>query len=90
MKQIHILISGDVQGVFFRVSTRELADKLGIKGWVRNREDGKVEILAQGDDKKLDKLIDFSKKGPIGAIVNNIVVKEENIKEKFNSFEIMY
>ena len=58
MKRIHLIISGDVQGVFFRHNTNKVGNRLGLKGFVRNLPDGKVEVVAEGDEKKLRELIE--------------------------------
>jgi len=57
--RIHALISGLVQGVFFRSETRRIAKSLNIKGWVKNLPDGRVEVMAEGEKDKIDKLIEF-------------------------------
>ena len=87
MKSIRIIVSGRVQGVFFRQSTRELAMALQIKGWVRNLADGTVEIMATGDEKKLEQLIRWCHQGPPRAVVNNVLVSDAPL-ENFTSFEI--
>lgn len=80
MTQAHILISGSVQGVGFRYFIRSQAKKIGLKGWVKNLPDGRVEALVQGSEEKLDHLIKISKKGPVLAQVQNVqVVWEEPV-----------
>jgi len=73
---IHCLVSGRVQGVWYRASTREQAKKLGITGWVRNLPDGKVEVLAFGQREQLDKLLMWLKRGPELAKVTDVQIKE--------------
>ena len=68
----HLIVRGRVQGVFFRVSAQEVADSLNLQGWARNCSDGSVEILAQGDPKKLDKFIEWCRKGPASASVTQV------------------
>lgn len=68
----HFLVSGHVQGVFFRASTREKAIELGIKGWVRNTENGAVEIHAEGEGEILDALEQWLHEGPPAATVNTV------------------
>ncbi len=91
MKKIKIIVSGQVQGVSFRIYTRTEARKLGIYGYVRNLENGNVEILAIGGEKQINTLINWAKCGSPSAIVNNIdaLVVTENI-EQFKNFEIRY
>ncbi len=88
--QVHILVSGMVQGVFFRYSTVRRARELGLTGWVRNLTDGRVEILAQGEKKKLDQLVDWSRRGPAGARVSKIELFREKSKLTFSSFKISW
>jgi len=90
MKKVNIKIYGRVQGVFFRHNTKKVADKLSVRGWIRNQLDGSVEIIAEGDDKSVDGLINWCRKGPIGAKVENIEVKEVKYKKEFDSFSIVY
>lgn len=87
MKQAHIIISGRVQGVFFRDGTRRAARELGLKGFVRNIDEG-VEVVAQGDEKELNGLIKFCRKGPPAAEVSDVKVEYEEIKDKFAGFDI--
>lgn len=83
MKQFHVLVSGFVQGVGFRVFTVKKAKKLGITGWVRNLTDGRVEAVIQGEEEKLNELLEHIKKGSYFSEVKNVLVKEEKILEKF-------
>lgn len=88
MKQIHLTITGRVQGVFFRAFVKENAQKLGVNGWARNKNDGTVEVLMQGDAVKLKQLVDACKKGPDAASVETVQVDEQKIEEEFDEFEI--
>jgi acylphosphatase len=90
MKRVNIKIYGRVQGVFFRYNTKKVADKLGLKGCVENNPDSTVEVIAEGDDEALNKLINWCRKGPIGAKVENIEVKEETYKKEFKDFSVIY
>ncbi len=83
MKQIHLYISGFVQGVGFRVFVRRKAKKMGITGWVRNLKDGRVEAILQGEEEKLEALLEHVRKGSYFSQVKNVLVKEEEIVEKF-------
>ncbi len=76
MRTIKVIIHGIVQGVSFRSSTKKTAELLGLSGYAKNLSDGSVEVLAQGKDDKILKLIEFLKKGPIGAKVDKIEIKE--------------
>ncbi len=88
--RIHAFVSGRVQGVFFRATTKEMADKLGLKGWVRNLPDGRVEVVAEGSKEAIRTLIEFLKRGPPLAKVENIEIREEPYKGEFETFEIIY
>lgn len=88
MKNLYIKISGQVQDVGFRYSTIQLAKKLNLTGWVRNAEDGGVEILAQGEENNLQKLLDWAQDGPPNAQVKNIEFEWGEIKSRFDKFEI--
>jgi acylphosphatase len=88
MKNLHIHISGKVQGVFFRASTKATADCLGIKGWVKNVPDGRVEIEAEGDDFALDEFLTFCKHGPDDAVVEKVTIDEGQLKN-YRNFELL-
>ena len=88
MLRIHAFVSGMVQGVSFRSTTIKIAKSLGIKGWIKNLPDGRVEIIAEGEKDKIDALIEFLKKGPPAAKVDNVDVKIENHKGEFKDFSI--
>ena len=70
--RLHIVVSGQVQGVFFRAGTVNEAKKLGLLGWVRNNTDGSVEIVAEGARSQLEKLLEWCVHGPEGADVSDI------------------
>jgi acylphosphatase len=71
-----ITVSGKVQGVFYRQSTKEKAITLSITGNVMNKKNGDVEIIATGPKEKLDELVDWCRRGPPKAVVKNVIVKE--------------
>ncbi len=88
MKRIHLIISGDVQGTGFRSFIKREAIKLDVTGWVKNREDGIVEVEAEGDEEKLKELVDVCWKGPDVAWVENVHVEWSNFQSEFLDFEI--
>ena len=88
--RIHVFVSGRVQGVFFRSNTKRVADNLGIKGWVRNLPDGRVEVVAEGEKNRIDNLIKFLKKGPATARVDNVEIESQEYKGEFQDFSIRY
>lgn len=88
MMRVHIYVSGRVQGVFYRSNTLKRAKELGITGWVKNLEDGRVEIVAEGEEEKLKKLIEWCKIGPVMAKVRDLEVRIEPVTGEFKSFDI--
>jgi len=89
-KRIEIRVFGMVQGVFFRTTTRDVARKLRLKGTVRNMRDGSVEIIAEGSEERLNKLISFAKQGPPSAKVYDIQVKWEQVRGDFSYFKVIH
>jgi len=85
-----VIVSGRVQGVFFRSETQDEAIKQGVAGWVRNVPDGRVEALFEGEKDKVDALIEFCRRGPAGARVTNVEVTWEDYTGEFKSFSIRY
>lgn len=86
-KHYNIKIFGLVQGVFFRTTAKEHAEKLGIKGFARNDRDGTVYIEAEGEKDNLDKFIKWCYQGPSMAQVEKVIVKQDKLK-KFSQFEV--
>jgi acylphosphatase len=87
MKHYNITVSGKVQGVFYRQSTLDIANQLGLSGFVRNETNGNVYIEAEGTEELLSKFLEWCKKGPPRAAVNHVKFSEGEIKN-FSSFEI--
>jgi acylphosphatase len=77
MVRKHVVVSGRVQGVFFRDSVRRLAGQHGIAGWVRNTWDGTVEAVFEGEPDAVARLVEFCREGPSGAHVENVDVSTE-------------
>lgn len=88
-KSVRIYITGTVQGVFFRAFIKEQAEKLDVKGFVRNLEDGRIEIFAEGDSNKVNKMIEIAKKGPKHAQIRNVEIKNERFQD-FKNFKILH
>jgi len=86
----HAIISGRVQGVFFRVETKRAADGFGVFGWVKNRRDGTVEALFEGDQDRVDAVLEWCKEGPAHAQVSAVSVDWENYTGEFTAFDITY
>jgi acylphosphatase len=72
-----VVVHGHVQGVFFRDSTRRLAHRHGVAGWVSNRRDGAVEAVFEGEDEAVERLVAFAREGPRGAQVERVDVTDE-------------
>ena len=85
----HVWISGRVQGVFFRAHTKELADELGLTGWVRNLPDGRVEAVFEGEEDAVKEVIEWCKRGPPLASVEKVEVRYEQPTGEFRDFRIL-
>ena len=90
LKRIHIFVTGRVQGVFFRQSTRVMAIKNNVNGWVRNLDDGRVEIVAEGEESNVNTLANWCKTGPANSRVDEFELSEENSTDEFENFEVRY
>lgn len=90
MDTVHksLVLSGRVQGVGFRHYTRITARELEVKGWVRNRRDGKVEAMLQGAPENVTEMIERLKKGPAAARVEDIEIEELPVTEEYMLFEV--
>ena len=85
-----MLVSGIVQGVFFRSATKRKADAAGVKGWVRNLPDGRVEAVFEGEENAVNALVEFCRHGPRGAAVTNVDLTWEGYTGEFREFETRY
>ncbi|MFA5243986.1 MAG: acylphosphatase [Pedobacter sp.] len=88
MKHLDITITGKVQGVFFRATSKAVADQLGVKGTARNRTDGSVFIEAEGDDFSLELFLEFCRKGSDRSVVENVSTIEGELKN-YTNFEVV-
>ena len=89
MKHINIKVKGKVQGVYFRATTKAVADQLGAKGFVVNLNDGAVYIEAEGDDFALQSLVEFCHEGPDRAEVESVEIEEVSDIKGFKNFEVL-
>jgi acylphosphatase len=87
VKHFKLNVSGKVQGVFFRASTKDAADRLGIKGFVRNEPDGSVYIEAEGEEEKLNQFMEWCRVGPPRARVEKFEIIEGEA-QGFTSFQV--
>ncbi len=86
----HVLVQGRVQGVFFRATTCDRAEALGLTGWVKNTSDGRVEAVFQGQKENVEEIIQWCHKGPPGAVVTGVEVAWEEPKAEVKNFSIKY
>jgi acylphosphatase len=86
----HVVLTGRVQGVYFRYATREEAHLRGVKGWVRNLSDGRVEAVFEGEKERVEELIEFCHHGPPPAKVSSVKVTWEEYAGEFKDFFIRY
>ncbi|CAA9468616.1 MAG: Acylphosphate phosphohydrolase, putative [uncultured Rubrobacteraceae bacterium] len=87
-KRAHVRISGQVQGVFFRDSTREKAQELGLSGYVKNTPDGDVEALFEGPPEGVEEMVRWCGQGPPHASVENVEAKDEPPSDDLTGFEV--
>lgn len=87
--RVHVFVAGRVQGVFFRQNTKRQADSLGVKGWVRNLPDGRVEAVFEGEKSAVKALVDYCHRGPSSARVDNVEINYEDYKGEFSDFSTL-
>lgn len=87
-ERAHVRVSGRVQGVFFRDSTRQRAEELGLAGWVRNLPDGRVEALFEGPPERVREMVDWCEEGPRQASVEDVETDFEGPGEDLQGFEV--
>jgi acylphosphatase len=85
-----LVIHGRVQGVGFRYTMVEAAERLGVSGWVRNAHDGSVEALVQGDEPAIERIVEWSRRGPAGARVTSVDIQPADVREDFRGFTIRH
>ena len=89
-KSVRAIIKGRVQGVNFRMETWRAAEDIGVYGWVRNKSDGTVEALIEGDSARVDQMLQWCQKGPPVAQVTDIEVTEEIYQGELKDFSVRY
>ena len=87
---VHVIISGRVQGVWFRATTKQKAEQLGLTGWVRNSPEGNVEAVIEGEVNIIQEMLEWCHHGPPLAKVENVEVKNQEPTNGFNGFSIKY
>jgi len=86
----HVIVHGLVQGVWFRASTKDEADRVGVTGWVRNLPDGSVEAVFEGQKKNVEAIVGWCHRGPSGAKVSKVDIAWEPLTHEFGHFDIRY
>lgn len=87
-ERLRAVVKGRVQGVGFRYFVTRTAGELGLSGWVRNRLQGTVEVVAEGEREKLEDLVAALRKGPTGAFVEQVEPRWEEARDEFTSFRV--
>jgi acylphosphatase len=90
IRKATIIVSGIVQGVYYRYSTEQKADELRLTGYARNLIDGSVEVVAEGEEESIERLIEWCRQGPRGARVDHIDVKWDEPSSRFEDFSVRY
>jgi acylphosphatase len=88
--RVHVIVGGRVQGVFFRAFTREEAVRLGLSGWVRNRPNGSVEAIIEGEKTAVERMLQWLHQGSPNSIVETVDATEESPVGELSTFEIHY
>lgn len=86
----HVFVSGKVQGVYYRASTRDAAREKGVEGWVRNLDDGRVEAVFEGEEDAVEAMVEWCHKGSRRAEVEDVEVEWEEAIGEFDEFEVRY
>ncbi len=89
-KRVRVVVYGHVQGVFFRETTRRKAAAFGVVGWVRNRPEGSVEAVFEGEPRLVDEMVAWCRRGPIGAEVDDVDAVEEPPQSELSRFEVRW
>ena len=88
-KAVRLYIEGTIQGVFFRAFIKENAERHNVKGFVRNLEDGRVEVFLEGDIENVDKMIELCTNGPKHSQIRNVDMKDERFQD-FKEFKVLH
>jgi len=88
-KAVRLYIKGTVQGIFFRQFIKDNAEKINVKGFARNLEDGRVEVFMEGNNEDVDKMTELCRKGPKHSKIDDVEIKEEKFQD-FKEFKILH
>ena len=89
-RRIRILVTGKVQGVFFRQALKVKAKRYGVVGWVKNLKDGRVEAVLEGDEVKIARVVEWAHGGPANARVEDVEIHNETFTGGFSKFDVLY
>jgi len=89
-QRIRIIVTGKVQGVFFRQALKVMAKKNNVFGWVKNLKDGRVEAVLEGDEEKISRLVEWAHGGPANARVEDVEIRNEKFSSEFSKFDVVY
>jgi acylphosphatase len=88
--RIRLIVTGKVQGVFFRQSLKVMAKKNDIFGWVKNLKDGRVEAVLEGNEENVSRLVEWAHGGPANARVEDVEIRNEKFTAEFSKFDVLY
>ena len=89
-QRIRLFVTGKVQGVFFRQALKVMAKKNNVFGWVKNLKDGRVEAVLEGDEEKVNRIVEWAHGGPANAIVEDVEIHNEKFVLEFSKFDVLY
>ena len=89
-QRVRIFVKGKVQGVFFRQALKVKAKQNNVFGWVKNLTDGRVEAVLEGEDEKVNVLVEWCHGGPANARVEDVEIRNETFTNEFSKFEVLY
>ncbi|MEI6058770.1 MAG: acylphosphatase, partial [archaeon] len=88
-RAVRIIVSGTVQGVFFRQFCKEKADGLGLRGFVRNLTNGDVEIIIEGEEKAIKEMVEICRVGPRHSLIRDVQIEERKYSDDFKDFKAL-
>ncbi len=89
-QRVRLIVTGKVQGVFFRQTLKVMAKKNNVFGWVKNLKDGRVEAVIEGEEEKVSRLIEWAHGGPANARVEDVEIRNEKFIAEFSKFDVLY
>jgi acylphosphatase len=89
-QRVRVFVKGKVQGVFFRQALKVKAIQNSVCGWVKNLDDGRVEAILEGDEEKVNRLVEWCHGGPANARVEDVDIRNEKYTNEFENFDVLY